>query len=148
MYLTVFQRRLQRRYNLREIRHNGIRFVLRVVLAHRHKIDVLGIHQKSYVFRRRAEGVIGGNRKQYRPFIAQMRLTGKRHGGVGDAVGKLRKRIARRGGDNQRVQQFFRADGLCGKYGMNNRVARYLFDFFVKIRCFPEPCVGRIRRLL
>ena len=125
-----------------EIRHDGVRFLRRVVLRHGDKVDVSDVHEPADVLRRRAERIVCGDGQQHGTRVAQVRLDRQRDGGVSDAVGQFAERVARAGRDNQQIEQLFRADRLDVGQCMPYRLSADGFDFASKVRGRAEPCVG------
>ena len=83
--------------------------------------------EKSDIFKIHSHGIIGGKEDHQRLFITQMGFGSHEYGGIRDAVCQLGKGISRTGGDEQKIQIAFGANGfrvLNGKNG--SRPARPL----------------------
>ena len=83
---------------------------------------VVAVQKRADVFGIGGEAVIGGNCQNDGALIAKVRFAGKRYRAVGDPGRQLCKGVARAGGDDERVEQLFRADGLHGGYGVQDLV--------------------------
>ena len=118
--LPALQRQLHGLGQQAHIRHQRAGLLLRVVLPEGHKIIVPPVEQLSQIPGVGAQSVVGGHGQHHRPGVAQMRLAGKGHGRVGNAVGQLCQRVARTRGDDQQIQQLEQSLG-CELFDRSTR---------------------------
>ena len=97
------QRKLYCVRKLVKIRHQRGGFANRIILIHRHKINIFGIHQSADILRASAQGIIGAHSKHKGPTNAQMALAGHRNRGIGNAERKLCQCVARAGRHHQYI---------------------------------------------
>ena len=91
--------------------------------------------EKSDIFKIHSHGIIGGKEDHQRLFITQMGFGSHEYGGIRDAVCQLGKGISRTGGDEQKIQIAFGANGfrvLNGKNGFSSGQTADGPDIFIR----------------
>ena len=91
--------------------------------------------EKSDIFKIHSHGIIGGKEDHQRLFITQMGFGSHEYGGIRDAVCQLGKGISRTGGDEQKIQIAFGANGfrvLNGKNGFPSGQTADGPDIFIR----------------
>ena len=120
----------------------GLRAI--IILSEGHKMDIFCVEQNADIFQIHAQGIIGGQRNDQRPIVAQMCLGSHQNRRVGNTVCQFGEGISGARGNEQNIEQGFRTDGLCVGNGGDGFFSGDASGFFQKFRSRSKTAVSVI----